>query len=416
MSRSMAAAASKSISSSRINSVLSRPLHYDIFEADAKLEQQRLKKIKQRQETIDNLAISHKHRWWVDRCMALRDNRCFTGFIVAVIFLAGALVGIQTYPIQGTTLALVCEILDIIVLWTFVLEIIIKFFAEGNKPWQYFSLNLWNCFDFVIVVISFCPIGGGGAVTALRLLRLLRVLKLIKALPKLQVLVIGLIKSLSSIGYVGALLLLVFYLFAILGMGFFGENDPVHMSELFLTMLTLFRAATLEDWTDIMYIGMYGCENYGYQGIEHLCVKSNPMGFWAALYWIAFVLISNMMILNLFIGVIASSMADAQCELNEEEASKELGETDESLQYRLTEIHALIQKASVELDTFSKEETKQIEKRKEQWNTNNKIERGASMFGGLLSGLKKNKVTKAQLIQLEKEEDDRRHIIETTIE
>ena len=31
-----------------------------------------------------------------------------------------------------------------------------------------------------------------------------------------------------------------------------------------IALLSLFRAATCEDWTDIMYINMLGCENYGY--------------------------------------------------------------------------------------------------------------------------------------------------------
>ena len=29
-------------------------------------------------------------------------------------------------------------------------------------------------------------------------------------------------------------------------------------------MLSLYRIATGEDWTDIMYINMYGCKRYGY--------------------------------------------------------------------------------------------------------------------------------------------------------
>lgn len=38
----------------------------------------------------------------------------------------------------------------------------------------------------------------------------------------------------------------------------FGTNDPIHMSTLHVTFLTLFRCATLEDWTDVMYIAMEG--------------------------------------------------------------------------------------------------------------------------------------------------------------
>lgn len=46
--------------------------------------------------------------------------------------------------------------------------------------------------------------------------------------------------------------------YAVLGVSVFGENDPVLMGTLHIAFLTLFRCATLEDWTDVMYIAMEG--------------------------------------------------------------------------------------------------------------------------------------------------------------
>jgi hypothetical protein len=34
----------------------------------------------------------------------------------------------------------------------------------------------------------------------------------------------------------------------------------VHFGSLHTTFVTLFRCATFEDWTDVMYIAMYGCQ------------------------------------------------------------------------------------------------------------------------------------------------------------
>ena len=47
-----------------------------------------------------------------------------------------------------------------------------------------------------------------------------------------------------------------------MGVYSFRENDPVHFGNLAVTMLTLFRCATLEDWSDVMYINMFGCNGY----------------------------------------------------------------------------------------------------------------------------------------------------------
>lgn len=40
-------------------------------------------------------------------------------------------------------------------------------------------------------------------------------------------------------------------------------DDPFHFGDLGSAMLTLFRIATQEDWTDIMYFNMFGCDKWG---------------------------------------------------------------------------------------------------------------------------------------------------------
>ena len=102
--------------------------------------------------------------------------------------------------------------------------------------------------------------GGSGGVVVLRLLRLARVVKIINKIPKLKMIIMGLVGGLKSIGYILLLLGLVFYMFAILGFFFFARNDPYHFGRLTSALLTLWRASTLEDWTDIMYIGIWGCK------------------------------------------------------------------------------------------------------------------------------------------------------------
>lgn len=248
------------------------------------------------------------------------------------------------------------------VLVIFVLEIVVKFIAEGKSPWLFFTDN-WNVFDFLIVAVGFMPIGGGGSVTVLRLLRLLRVLKLVKALPKLRILVIGLIKSFSSIAYIGVLLVLQFFLFAVLAVSVFGENDPVHLGNLHIAFLTLFRQATFEDWTDVMYIGIYGCQNYGYGGMEDQCPEGpagQGFGAIAAIYWIVFIMLASMMILNLFIGVITSSMQDAKDELiaeaeAEAEAAREKDQ-DDIIEARVSMIENVLETMKNEMDELSQSE------------------------------------------------------------
>lgn len=251
----------------------------------------------------------------------ISESELFQNFVTITILIAGVLVGIATYEKFSIKHENILELLNKIILGIFILEIIVKILAQGNKPWLYFT-DGWNIFDFVIVAAAFLPFGGS-SIAILRLLRLLRVLKLIKALPKLQMLVGALLKSLPSMGYVSILLTLLFYIYAVAGVFFFGKNDPIHFENLQTSMLSLFRVVTLEDWTDIMYINMFGCENYGYDGNMDLCVNSKGSSALSITYFVTFVLIGTMIFLNLFIGVVMNGMDEAKSEMLLEEQMKE---------------------------------------------------------------------------------------------
>ena len=80
-------------------------------------------------------------------------------------------------------------------------------------------------------------------------------------------------------------------------------------------MLSLFRVVTLEDWTDVMYINMYGCDQYGYGPLDP-CTDPHAAPVMAALFFVSFVMLGTMIVLNLFIGVIMTGMDEAQKELN----------------------------------------------------------------------------------------------------
>ena len=253
----------------------------------------------------------------------IAEANWFQGFIIFIILLAGVVVGIQTYEISGSlkeSWKPTLHFLDLLILFIFTVEVVIKMLAEGKKPWNYFT-DGWNIFDFAIVAVALYAIMPGVEINAsfiavLRLARIFRVFKLVTAIPKLQVLVGALIKSIPSMGYVGILLSILFYIYATMSVFFFGANDPLHFGTLENAMLSLFRIVTLEDWTDIMYIQMWGCnhEIWGYAGKLNCPPESKGFGWPAALYFVSFVLIGTMIVLNLFIGVIMNSMDEANAE------------------------------------------------------------------------------------------------------
>ena len=223
------------------------------------------------------------------------------------------------------------NLVDFLILLVFTFELILKFVALGlPSNWWKFFRNGWNIFDFFVVAACYLPASWtGGAVAVLRLLRLLRVLKLFKAVPQLQIIMSGLAQGMGSIVWIALLLGLMFYLFGIVAIMFFRPNDPVHFGSLDVTFLTLFRASTFEDWTDIMFVAMYGCQKWSYGEFDQRCENNTAWGLWAALFFLVFIILSALIMLNLVIGSICSSMADAQ-------------EAFEVEQHRRDEIHKVV--------------------------------------------------------------------------
>ncbi|MBE7437890.1 MAG: ion transporter [Spirochaetales bacterium] len=236
----------------------------------------------------------------------------FNNTIVAVILAAGLVVGLETYPANMEKWGDELHLANAIILWIFIIEIVLKWVALMPRPWTFFK-DPWNVFDFVIVALSLLPVGSE-AVTVVRLFRLLRVLRLLRALPALQILVNSLLKSIPSMGYVGVLLGLLFYIYAVAAVFLFGSNDPWHFKDLQTAFVTLFGVVTLEGWTDIMYIQMFGCNVYPGPGGEAECLHPRAMPVGGAFFFISFVLVGTMVILNLFIGVIMNGMEEAKSE------------------------------------------------------------------------------------------------------
>ncbi len=254
----------------------------------------------------------------------------FSRLILFLIILSGVLVGCETYPAfaDKTPLGDVVNTVQNIILYVFVLEAILKMISFFPRPWEYFR-RPWNVFDFCIIVVCFLPINAQYA-TVFRLARLLRTLRMVTILPRLQVLVAALLKSIPSLGYIGVLLGLHFYVYAVAGTFLFGKNDPIRFGNLHETTLTLFQVLTLEGWNDILATQYHGSDQeyddawknkIATLGIER---KSQAQPVVASVYFVTFILLGTMIMLNLFTGVIISSMEEATSETKEEAREEQL--------------------------------------------------------------------------------------------
>ena len=150
------------------------------------------------------------------------------------------------------------------------------------------------------------------------MLRVFRVLRLFTARPELKKIIDMLIKAIPSIIDIVILMFIIFYIYAIIGNFYFHDLPSGLWNDFLVSMLTLFRVLTFEDWTDVMYEAM----------------EVHP---WAWIYFVSFVIIAAFVFFNLFVAVIIGEMQ----KLQEADMKEELHEDHLKLDVLLQEIKAL---------------------------------------------------------------------------
>lgn len=239
--------------------------------------------------------ISRTNTWFA-AVKRVERSVAFQGFIISIIIIAALTVGAKTYPLPyGIDKAI--NYLDTFITVFFLLEISLRFLASESKV-RFFK-DPWNIFDMVIVIGSLIPMSDTDMVLVARLLRVFRVLRLVSIVPDLRYLINALLKAIPKMGYIALLMFIIFYIFGAVGSIFFeGINDKL-WGNIAISMLTLFRVATFEDWTDVMYETM---EVY-------------PLSW---IFYIVFIFLTAFVFLNMMVGVVLDVMTRETAEQDQE--------------------------------------------------------------------------------------------------
>ncbi len=250
----------------------------------------------------------------------IRSNKIFEAFVIIIIIFSALVIGAKTYNISPKALWFL-HLLDWMVTAIFIVELTIRFIGEERKI-QFFK-NGWNVFDTLIVLVSIIPIENSELAIIGRLIRIFRVLRMVSLVPELKLLLTSLIAALPQLGYIVALMFIIFYIYAAIGSTFYAAINPDLWGDIAISMLTLFRVMTFEDWTDVMY--------------ETLAVY--PLSW---IYYLSFIFFTAFAFLNMVIGVVVNVLNDEYEKDRQRKAvgGKEL--TLEDLDTKIEELKALI--------------------------------------------------------------------------
>ncbi|XP_028629636.1 voltage-dependent L-type calcium channel subunit alpha-1S isoform X3 [Grammomys surdaster] len=242
----------------------------------------------------------------------------FEYLMFALIMLNTICLGMQHYN-QSEQMNHISDILNVAFTIIFTLEMVLKLIAF--KPRGYFG-DPWNVFDFLIVIGSIIDVilseiddpdeSARISSAFFRLFRVMRLIKLLSRAEGVRTLLWTFIKSFQALPYVALLIVMLFFIYAVIGMQMFGkialvDGTQINRNNNFQTfpqaVLLLFRCATGEAWQEILLACSYGklCDpesDYA-PGEEYTCGTH-----FAYYYFISFYMLCAFLIINLFVAVI----------------------------------------------------------------------------------------------------------------
>lgn len=220
------------------------------------------------------------------RMATIMESHRVQMLVVSVILLNAVVLGMGTSQILTDRYGPLLRLLDLGCLVFFMVELSLRFYAYRNYFWR----SGWNLFDFFVVAIALVP--GVGPWAVLRSLRVLRVLRLLTVIPQLRKVVAAFLHAIPGLMGVMAVMGIFFYTAAVLATSLFGKSHPQWFGNIGSSLYSLFQVMTLESWS---------------MGIARPVMEVHP---WAWAFFIPFIIIATFTILNLFIGIIVSTMQE----------------------------------------------------------------------------------------------------------
>ncbi|KAI7803450.1 putative voltage-dependent T-type calcium channel subunit alpha-1I [Triplophysa rosa] len=215
---------------------------------------------------------------------------------------------------------------------TFVLEAVLKLIAFGFRR---FFKDRWNQLDLAIVLLSIMGITleeieisaalpiNPTIIRIMRVLRIARVLKLLKMATGMRALLDTVVQALPQVGNLGLLFMLLFFIYAALGVELFGElvcnedypcegmSRHATFENFGMAFLTLFQVSTGDNWNGIMKDTLRECPSG-----EYTCNPS--LQFISPLYFVSFVLTAQFVLINVVVAVLMKHLDDSNKEAQEE--------------------------------------------------------------------------------------------------
>jgi len=257
-------------------------------------------------------------------------SRAFNGVIMAIILVNAFTIGLQTLDLSPEAMRAL-EMFDALCLGIYMIEAALKIYARGAA---YFKAP-WSVFDLIIIVVSLIPVGSlpfsPQVIRTLRIIRYFKTLRLVSGFSHMRVIIDALGRSIPGVAWTAILLMIVHYVFAIVGIDLFREEFPEYFGSLGTALFTLFQFATLEGWPDV----------------ARTIIDVYPAS-WA--YFTSFVVLAAFIIVNVVVGIIVEAVEQSQEAERRKHLAKKASPKEDDLRQELVRLKEQIGKVEAMLD------------------------------------------------------------------
>ncbi|XP_028830078.1 voltage-dependent T-type calcium channel subunit alpha-1I-like isoform X2 [Denticeps clupeoides] len=304
--------------------------HQEVEEAKRR-EEKRLRRMEKKRRKAQKLPYYATYSHMRLLVHSLCTSHYLDLFITLIICLNVVTMSLEHYS-QPQSLETALKYCNYVFSTTFVVEAVLKLVAFGFRR---FFKDRWNQLDLAIVLLSVMGITleeieinaslpiNPTIIRIMRVLRIARVLKLLKMATGMRALLDTVVQALPQVGNLGLLFMLLFFIYAALGVELFGElvcnedypcegmSRHATFENFGMAFLTLFQVSTGDNWNGIMKDTLRECPPGQYNCNPSLQIIS-PM------YFVSFVLTAQFVLINVVVAVLMKHLDDSNKEAMED--------------------------------------------------------------------------------------------------
>jgi hypothetical protein len=235
----------------------------------------------------------------------IATNEIFDIIVLTVVIVNSVFMAIDGNIIKPEVLASL-NVSNIVFNAVYMFEYLVKFIGLG--PIVYYS-DAFTYLDTFIIIFSIIDMASPtetdtdstagnskknvssqlGFLRVFRIFRVVRLTKILRRIKSMRLIIVSISKAIINVSYIIAIIIMFILIFVLLGMSLLSGN--IHYQSFLEAVYTTYQILTLESWNELL-------------------IEMWPMNYLCFFYFLAWIILGNFVLFNLFISVLLQSFGE----------------------------------------------------------------------------------------------------------